>query len=397
MANVMTAMKTLQVWKWSRNAIIFATVLVICTGGVFAQNGDGSIQGTVTDPAGAVIQNAAIHVVNTKTGVTSDSVTNNVGFYQVPALFTGSYGISITSPGMKTTKRSIELLVGQDAVLNFKLTTGSVLQEVEVKGNLVQMVTVDNGTISSTLENSRINQLPMNGRDLTTLISETTPGVGPCTNSPTCANGLPSGAIEFSADGVDLNQREFGGAKEGQAQLPDADAVEQVKVLTVAGGAEYSTPAAAVITTKSGTNTLHGTFFETNRDNSLGVARTRQNPSNFVAPHLVRNEFGASLGGPVVIPHFYDGRDKTFWFASYERYSLAQNSFSNETVPTAQMRMGDFSGLISASGILNQLYDPLTTAPSSNCNGTGVANQYCRTPFYHNQIPFFANHRRRKF
>jgi hypothetical protein len=387
MKHAETRMRTIQSWNRGGLAIGLALMLALCAGGAFAQNGDGSIQGTVTDPVGAVIQNAAIHVVNTKTGVTSDSVTNKTGFYQIPALFTGSYSISITSPGMKTSVRTIELLVGQDAEINFKLTTGSISQEVEVKGNLVQMVTVDNGTISSTLENSRINQLPMNGRDLTTLIAQTTPGVGPCTNSPACANGLPSGAIEFSADGVDLNQREFGGAKEGQAQLPDADAVEQIKVLTVAGGAEYSTPAAAVITTKSGTNSLHGTFFETNRDNSLGVARTRVNPSNFVAPHLVRNEFGASLGGPIVIPHLYDGRNKSFWFASYERYSLAENTYTNENVPTVQMRMGNFSGLISGSGILAQLYDPLTTAPSTNCNGTGVANQYCRTPFFENQIP----------
>ncbi len=364
-----------------------ALLLAICTGVAFAQNGQGSIQGTIMDPTGAVIPKAAIHVVNTKTGVTSNSSTNGTGFYQVPGLFAGDYDISVTATGMKTSVRSIQLLVGQDAVIDFTMATGSVSQEVVVQGNLVQMVTQDNGTITSTLENSRINQLPMNGRDLTTLIAETTPGVGPCTNSPACANGLPSGAIEFSADGVDLSQREFGGAKEGQAQLPDADAVEQIKVLTTAGGAEYSTPAAAVITTKSGTNRLHGTFFETARNNALGLARNRQDPSNFVAPHLVRNEFGASLGGPVVIPHLYNGKNKSFWFFSFERYSLAQNSYTSENVPTQAMKNGDFSGLVSSSGILSQLYDPLTTAPSTNCNGTGQANQWCRQPFKNNQIP----------
>jgi hypothetical protein len=387
MTHAVLAMTTIQSWKWSRFAIGIALILVTCAGGAFAQNGQGSIQGTILDPTGAVIQDASIHVVNTKTGVTSDSITNRAGFYEVPALFTGNYNISITSPGMKTSVRTLELLVGQDAVINFTMATGSVSQEVVVQGNLVQMVTQDNGAITSTLENSRINQLPMNGRDLTTLIAETTPGVGPCTNSPACANGLPSGAIEFSADGVDLNQREFGGAKEGQAQLPDADAVEQIKVLTVAGGAEYSTPAAAVITTKSGTNALHGTFFETARNNALGLARDRQDPSNFIAPHLVRNEFGASLGGPIVIPHLYNGKNKSFWFFSYERYSLAQDHYNNENVPTQAMKNGDFSGLISGSGILSQLYDPLTTASSANCNGTGQANQWCRQPFTNNQIP----------
>jgi hypothetical protein len=374
-------------WNRTRFSVALIVTLALFTCGVYAQNGAGSIQGTISDPTGAVVSHAAIHVVNTKTGVTSNSTSNGAGFYQVPGLFTGEYTISIKSDGMKTSVRTLELLVGQDAVINFKLDTGDVSEQVTVQGDLVQMVTKDNGAISSTLENSRINQLPMNGRDLTTLLTQTTPGLGPCTNSPACANGLPSGAIEFSADGVTLNQREFGGAKEGQAQLPDADAVEQVKVVTVAAGAEYASPAAAVITTKSGTNKIHGTFFETARNNAFGIARNRNNPSNFVAPHYVRNEFGASVGGPIVIPHFYNGKNKSFWFFSYERYSLAQEHYNNENVPTLAMRNGDFSGLINGSGILTQLYDPLTTASSANCNGTGKPNQWCRQPFVNNQMP----------
>jgi hypothetical protein len=383
--------------SWYRYRFIIGMILMFatCTGGAFAQvSGAGSIQGTITDSTGAIIPQAAIHVANTKTGVTFNTVANKVGFYQAPSLFTGEYAITVKAAGMKTDKRTIELLVGQDAQIDFKMVPGSVDQSVEVTGDLVQLVTKNSGTISSTLENSRINQLPMNGRDLTTLMNETTPGLGACsdTTSPTCANGLPSGAIEFSSDGVTLNQREFGGVKEGQAQLPDADAVQEIKVVTVAAGAEYASPAAAVITTKSGTNAIHGTLFETARNNALGLARSRNDLSNFVAPHYVRNEFGVSAGGPIVIPRLYNGKNKSFWFFSYERYSLAQEQYNNESVPTAAMRSGDFSGLVNGSALPETLYDPLTTAASTNCNGTGQTNQWCRQPFptingLTNQIP----------
>lgn len=369
-----------------------ALAVALCGSSAFAQTGAGSIQGTVTDPTGAVIPHASILVVNQKTGVKSTSVTNGVGFYQVPGLFTGTYLLTVKADGMQTEIRSIELLVGQDAVLNFKMQAGAVSQKIVVKGNLVQLITKNNGAIASTLENSRIQQLPMNGRDLVNLVQETTPGLENCSQSASCPNGLMGPAMEYSADGVTLNVREFGGMHQSHQQTPDPDAVEQVRVITDAAGAEYSTPATAIITTKSGTNTLHGNLFETARNNAFGIARSRNNPSNFTAPHYVRNEFGIALGGPITIPHVYNGRNKSFWFFSYERYSLRSDSYENVRVPTMAMRQGDFSGLVNSSGILQQLYDPMTTASSSNCDGTGAANQWCRQPFptingKPNQIP----------
>jgi hypothetical protein len=141
------------------------------------------------------------------------------------------------------------------------------------------------------------------------------------------------------------------------------------------------------MTTKSGTNSLHGSFFETARNNGLGIARARQNAYNYAAPKLVRNEFGASAGGPIILPRIYHGKDKSFWFFAYERESLRQDATAIYSVPTMAMRGGDFSGLINSSGVLQQLYDPNTTTSSANCNGSGVANQYCRAPFPNNQIP----------
>lgn len=361
---------------------LFACVLVpIC----LAQSGAGSIKGTVTDQTGAVVAGASIHVVNQATGVVTDTRTNNVGFYQAPDLFTGHYTVSVSAPGMKTFQTWIELLVDQSAVINPVLTPGEVTERVTVEADPVQLTTPDSGTITSTLESARINQLPMNGRLLLTLAGMTTPGLE---GGGQRANGLMPEALEYVADGAPLTNRNFGGETNSTlAQLPDPDAVQEVRLETTNTSAQFSEPGTAIITTKSGTNALHGSFFETARNNVIGNAKARQNPSNYTAPHLVRNEFGASAGGPVILPHLYNGKDKSFWFFAYERYSLAQTTYSLLTVPTMAMRTGDFSGLVTGAGILQQLYDPATTAPSANCNGTGQANQYCREPFSNNQIP----------
>ena len=117
--------------------------------------------------------------------------------------------------------------------------------------------------------------------------------------------------------------------------------------------------------------------FETARNNYFGIAKARQNPANYAAPHLVRNEFGASVGGPIVIPKLYNGKNKSFFFFAYERFSLRQAANELVTVPTVAMRNGDFSGLINSAGILQTLYDPNTTQ----------AGTLQRTPFPNNQIP----------
>ena len=379
--------------KW--NAPILGLIaillgLVMCCSGAYAQSGAGSIQGTITDSTGAVIPGAAIHVVNTATGVTNDTTTNSVGFYQVPSLFTGSYSVTVTVPGMSTYKRNLDLLVNQNALINASLATGNVTQQVEVTASTVQLTTTDDGSISSTLENDRINQLPMNGRNIVTLAGQTTPGLESCSQSSSCPNGLMGQAMEYVADGVSLSNREFGGTHTGASEMPDPDSIQEVRVETTGAGAQFATPATGILTTKSGTNNIHGTAFETARNNAIGIARNRSNPSNFVAPPYIRNEFGASAGGPIVLPYLYHGKDKSFWFFAYERYSLRSSSYQDMKVPTQAMKTGDFSGLISSSNVLQQLYDPATTTNSAKClltNGTSAASTYCRTPFANNQIP----------
>ena len=379
-------------------SILIGTLLNVPTPALHAQSGAGSIEGTVADSSKAVIPGASIETVNQATGVVSDTKTNGDGYYQVPGLFTGTYLITVTATGMETYQQTFQLLAGQKATINFSLRAGSVAQKVEVKADAVQLVTTTSATLSSALENSRINQLPMNGREIITLVGETTPGLTSHYGPGTIANGLlEDSSIEYEADGVPLLNRNFGGPNSmTQSQYPDPDTVQEVHTETSNSGAQYATPATAVISTKSGTNSLHGSAFETMRNNAVGIARNRSNLPNFVAPHLVRNEFGVSAGGPIAIPHLYDGRNKSFWFFAYERYSQISTSYEPVFVPTPAMRGGDFSGLINSSNVLQQLYDPMTTynSGSAACPGTPAGttnpngqNQFCRTPFANNQVP----------
>ncbi len=383
-ASLMT--HTFRTWIVPVVAIAVVIAMAMSCSNAIAQSGAGSIQGTVTDSTGAVVPGALIHVVNQSTNVTTDTKSNNVGFYQVPALFTGTYTVIVSAPNMKAYKTSIELLVAQAATINPVMTAGAVTQQVEVAANAVQLTTNDNGTITSTLENQRISELPLNGRVLSTLLSMTTPGYLGSSSAGTALNGLSGESMEYVADGVPMVNRQFGGQNTSNTLQPDPDSVQEVQAITVNGGAQYATPGTVVTTTKSGTNHIHGALFETARNNALGVAKNRSNPANYVAPEYIRNEFGMSAGGPIVLPKIYHGKDKSFWFLGYERYSLAQKSQVQFVVQTSKMRGGDFSE-VAGAGVGVVLYDPATTHSDANCNGTGVANQFCRAPFPGNVIP----------
>ncbi len=340
-----------------------------------AQSGAGSIQGTVQDATGAAIPACKVHVLNQKTGVVNDTTSNEIGFYSVPGLFAGSYTVSFSSPGMKKYESNLTLQNSQVGIMNPKLSVGDVAEQVTIRGDTPQLATYDSGTVSTFLDAARIDQLPVNGRNVLNLAAQTVPGL----EGGQRANGLMPEGMEYSHDGAPATSRNFGGEQTSQALLPDPDAVQEAKFETLNSSAQFATPATVILTTKSGTNTVHGTMFETARNNYFGVAKARQNPANFAAPHLVRNEFGGTIGGPVVIPKLYNGKNRTFLFFAYERFSLRQDSSQLVRVPTVAMRNGDFSGLINGAGITQQLYDPSTTQ--------GAAQNYARLPFQNNQIP----------
>ena len=180
-------------------------------------------------------------------------------------------------------------------------------------------------------------------------------------------------ATDYLQDGTPTGSRNWGTIG---WRPPGIDSIEEFRTETNNSSAKLARPSSVITTTRAGTNQVHGSVFETARNNGFGVARARQD-AYLKPPPLVRNEFGASLGGPVYIPKLYNGRNRTFFFASYEAMRLISNSTISITVPTAAMRQGDFSGLVDSQGRRYQLYNPWTTDPKT----------WERQPYLNNQIP----------
>lgn len=329
-----------------------------------AQSGAGSLQGTVQDASGASVPHAKVHVLHRENGQTFDTEANGQGFYSVPNLFAGTYDITVTSEGMAKYESHLTLRAADTAVLDPKLVVGTATS-VDVVGDVTPLLERENQTISTTLENERIQQLPINGRDITNLMYRTTPGLEGGGGSSLRINGNQSFAFGISIDGAPVVNSDIGGLT-GRSQDPDT--VQEVHVETSNSSAKFDRPGTAIITTKSGTNQFHGSLFETARNNGLGIARARGTTTT-TPPKYIRNEFGGTFGGPILIPHVYDSHGKAFFFIGYERLSLRQEVHQNLYVPTAAMRNGDFSGITNANNQAINVYDPATT------NSLGVRQQ----------------------
>jgi len=180
--------------------------------------------------------------------------------------------------------------------------------------------------------------------------------------------------MDLVQDGVNLQDRNTGAI---QSRPPGLDTIEEFRVETAVSSAKLTRPASAIMITKSGTNEVRGSVFLTGRNSGFGVARQRQDTFT-KAPHLVRNEFGASIGGPVFLPKVYNGKNRTFFFASWEEFRLRQASSTTSAVWTQAMRVGDFSGLIDSQNRQVTLYDPWSV---------GAGPTYTKTPFINNQLP----------
>ncbi len=330
--------------------------------------GTATIRGTVFDSTRASVPGASVVVTNVETNSARRTITSAEGIYSVSTLGAGNYKVTVESPGFKQWAGTLILQTGQTAVVDASLEVGSIDTVVEVTG-AAPIITTESAEIADVKDAQRIRQLPLNGRDVTALFS-LTPGVEGGANPR--VNGMKVGSTEMTLDGVSLVDR-FGGGM-GRVQ-PALDSVNEFRIETSGSSAQYSRPSTVSLVTKSGTNELHGSVFMTHRNNSAGlVARARQDGN--VAPKLIRNEYGASAGGPVFLPKFYDGRNRTFWFAAYEGLRQRESSFYRQEVPTADMWAGNFDNLFDAQGRKTNIYDPLTT----NANGI-------RQRFANNQIP----------
>ncbi len=353
-------------------------LLVLAPRSVSAQTGTGSIAGTVRDAQQAVIPGAEITITNEATNISRKGVTSGVGAFYFGALQRGPYRVTIELTGFKKWSGTLLLQVGQDAVLSPVLEVGEISAVVEVTGATPTIAT-ESSPVANVKDFERIRDLPLNGRYISNLF-DLTPGVEGGGNAR--VNGLKVGSLEITLDGISLVDRFGGGIARVQ---PGLDTVQEFRIETIGSDARYSRPATVTLATRGGTNAFHGSVFETHRNNTAGLVARRRNQApetcanDFAAcfPKLIRNEFGASAGGPFWLGNLYDGRDKTFWFFAYEGLRQQQSRRTAFTMtPTAAMWNGDLSNTFDSGGNQYIIYDPLTT----DANGV-------RQPFPGNKIP----------
>jgi hypothetical protein len=342
---------------------------------LIAQTGSGKVQGVVKDTSSAVVAGANVALVHTDTTQKFVTTTNEVGLFTFPPVQPGAYEITVDAPGMQTWAAKLLLVVGQTAEVSPILKVGAITTQVVVAGEVTALVTTTDATLSRNLEHTRIEQLPQNGRNIANLVLVNTPGLvgGQDGAMNPMVNGLRD-SVELYQDGAVIKNRDTG---DWSGRLAGVDSVEELRVETSLSSAKFDRPGSVILSTRSGGNKIHGTLFETNRNSGIGVARRRQ---DYYAkpPHYVRNEFGGSIGGPVFLPKIYDGRNRTFFFTSYELNRIASSSTTSTTMPTMAMRDGDFSGLVDNLGRLQTLYDPWST---------GAGPSFIRSPYVGNKIP----------
>jgi hypothetical protein len=363
------------------SALVIGLVLHLCLAVpmLMAQTSNGRIQGTVRDSSGAVIPGVGVTVRHIETGNTFTGQTNTAGLFVFPSLQTGRYAIIAEMSGFEPWRGELELSTGQDAALDAVLGIAGSATQITVAGDVTPLLVTANPTLSSLVERQRIEELPLNGRFFQNLLTLTTPGleVGQGANSPGTPQpyGLRDGSVQFVQDGVSITDANVSSIT---SRPPGMDSIQELRVVMSVPPARYSAPATTIVSTRSGTNEWHGGLFHTGRNNGFGVARQRQ---DFYArpPQLIRNEYGATLGGPVRIPRLYNGKDRTFFFIAWEASNLRSAASTGTSLPTAAMRQGDFSQLTDAQGRPIVLYDPWTTQDR--------AQQYARLPFPGNVIP----------
>ncbi|HYO80345.1 MAG TPA: carboxypeptidase-like regulatory domain-containing protein, partial [Bryobacteraceae bacterium] len=342
--------------------------------------GTATIRGTVVDTTQAAISGATVVVANQNTGLTRRSSSTSDGIYSVSSLPPGPYTVSVEAQGFRKWAGTLDLQTGQTAVVDAAMQVGSVDTVVEVTG-AAPVITTESSEIGDVKDALRIRQLPLDGRNISSLFA-LTPGVEGGANPR--VNGMKVGATEMLLDGVSLVDRFGGGIARVQ---PGLDAVDEFRIETAGSQAQYSRPATVTLVTKSGTNSFHGSLFETHRNNGGGL-RARQRQDGATAPKLIRNEFGASAGGPLSIPGLYNGRDKTFWFFAYEGLRQRQEVFYRASVPTVDMWNGNFNNVVDAQGRKSNIYDPLTT------DAQGMRQQFPNNTIPQSRLsPFFQKMR----
>jgi hypothetical protein len=326
-------------------ALLSLTGVLLAGSCLHAQDAAGRIIGTVTDPTAAAIPNAKITVVNAATQVKREAVTDREGNYQILAVPIGKYNVTAESSGFaKTTISAAELNINQSLHLDFKLEVSSAAETVQVEAQASNVETV-NATLGQSVTSRPIVNLPLNGRnmfDLALLQPGVTPGNGNNSAAPFSIAGSRGDSITFLLDGG-VNNNLLNNAP---VLNPNPDTVAEFRILTSNYNAEYGRNAGGIVSvvTKSGTNALHGSAFEFLRNEKMNANSFFNNLNDTPRSILKRNQFGFTVGGPIVIPKVLNGKDKLFFFSSYQGQRLAaQTSNGSVTTFTPAELNGDFS------------------------------------------------------
>jgi hypothetical protein len=365
------------VWKKWGSLLLVLCVLAGHTT-VFAQLQAGRIVGNVFDPQHLSVPGAIVTVTNVATNISKTVITDFAGNYVVTPVDPGIYSVSAEAPGFQTVRRNgIELTVGQSVRVELRLSIETASAELEVTAE-APLLNTEAGGLVQVINNTQIVDLPLNGRSFHEL-TRLAPGavllaatgnvqrVRPELVNGNVISGIRGSQTIFLLDGVDVSEEHQGGTW----IQTSVDALQEFSVQQNAYSAEYAGAGGTLNSiTKSGTNQVHGTLFEFLRNDVLDArnyfAQTRE--------VIKRNQFGGTLGAPVSIPNVYDGRNKTFFFVSYEGQRQREGLVDVRFVPSLAQRNGDFTGL-------RPIYDALTTRP--NPSGSGVV----RTQFPGNIIP----------
>src|SRR6266567_3994491 len=343
--------------------IIAALTAAICC----AQVATGNLRGTVSDSTGGVLPNCSITITHTSTGLVRKMVTNEQGDFNAPSLPVGEYRIAVGLTGFQTKVLSgLTLQVDQTAIVPVVLEPGAVTQTMEITAS-APVLDSQTSSLGQVIENKRIVDLPLNGRNpfqLGVLSGGAVAFQGLTTNLPILAGGGRHNANDILLDGVDDNLRNFNGkvGRAGLTYIPSVDAVEEFKVKTNSFSAEYGHSAGYTMnaTIKSGSNQYHGSAYEFLRNDALDANNFVSNYAGQPKAKFRQNQFGATVGGPVRLP-FYNGHDKTFFFGDYEGLQIRQAATSSLLdIPPAVFRAGDFSSSPT------KIYDPATRVLGSS-------------------------------
>ena len=314
------------------------------SGVTYGQVITGTISGTIKDSSGAVLPGASVQVQNTDTGQGRTVTTDARGYYTAPNIRPGNYEVSASVAGFQTeVRQGLMVNVGQASVIDFTLQVGAVTERVEVTAE-APLVETTNAVVSGLVTERQVEDLPLNSRSLIELAPLQAGIVMAPTGESSASKGMGAKFVVsgtryntnlFQVDGADIN--DLGGAAGSASQnLMGAETIKEFNVVINAYSAEYGKHSGGVFNavTKSGTNTLHGSAFNFLRNDNLDANRWEDNKNSQEKAEFKRNQFGGSLGGPIV-------RDRTFFFGSYEglRERLGDNSTFN--VPTAELRRGD--------------------------------------------------------